>query len=114
MNRKASGTRKERELIKHFEVDGYECTRSGASLGRYDVIALMRKGDHRHSIWVQVKYGTEKYIKSCVSQWLEDDMPPWHHEVLYCYIRNDGWYELVGDRLIKRYRLNPPESVKKE
>lgn len=107
-NRKASGTRKERDLIHLLESEGYECTRSGASLGRYDVIAIMRKGDHCHSLWIQVKYGSQKYINRCVAEWIPNGMPPYHHEVLYCCIRNDGWYELVGDgsgyRLEKRWR----------
>lgn len=107
MNRKASGTRKERELIKLLEAEGFECTRSGASLGRYDVVALMRNDDHPHSLWIQVKYGTRKYIDRCVREWMLDSMPPYHHEVLYCYIRNDGWYELAGEqasmKLIKRF-----------
>ena len=106
-NCKASGTRKERELIHFLESDGYECTRSGASLGRWDVVAIMRKGDHCHSLWIQVKYGSKKYIKRCVAEWIETGMPPYHHEVLYCYIRNDGWYELVDDqattKLVKRF-----------
>lgn len=118
MNRKASGTRKERELMKLLEGEGFECTRSGASLGRYDVVALKRKEDHPHSLWIQVKYGTEEYIKRCVREWLQDSMPPYHHEVLFCCIRNDGWYELEAQsssfRLIKRFRLTPPEPVKKE
>ena len=106
-NRKASGTRKELELIKLLEVDGFECTRSGASLGRYDVVALKRDEDHPHSLWIQVKYGAKKYIDRCVREWLQDSMPPYHHEVLYCYIRNDGWYELVEEasssKLVKRF-----------
>ena len=117
MNRKASGTRKERELIKLLEADGFECTRSGASLGRYDVIALKRNDDHPHSLWIQVKYGTRKYIDRCVKQWFQDSMPPYHHEILYCYIRNDGWYELVmrssSVELIKRFRCNPIRTCKK-
>lgn len=108
MNHKASGTRKERELIHLLESEGYECTRSGASLGLYDVVAIMKTGDHCHSLWIQVKYGSEKYIKRCVAEWTPGGMPPYHHEVLYCCIRNDGWYELVGDgsshRLEKRWR----------
>ena len=118
MNRKASGTRKERELIKLLEAEGFECTRSGASLGRYDVVALKRKGCHPHSLWIQVKYGTAKYIQRCVNEWLQDRMPPYHHEVLFCYIRNDGWYELTPDgssfRLVKRFRVTLPATTKKE
>lgn len=109
MNRKASGTRKERELMKLLEEDGYECTRSGASLGRYDVIALMRGGEHLHSLWIQVKYGSKKYINRCVREWFQDTVPPYHHEVLYCYIRNGGWYELTGEsgsmKLVKRFNI---------
>ena len=116
-NRKASGTRKERELIKLLEADGFECTRSGASLGRYDVVALKRNDDHPHSLWIQVKYGSKKYINRCVAEWLQDSMPPYHHEVLYCFIRNDGWYELVERsshmKLIKRFN-NIIRTRKKE
>lgn len=107
-NNKAAGTRKELELIKLLEADGYKCTRSGASLGRYDVVALRRNDDHPHSLWIQVKYGTKKYIARCVREWLQESMPPYHHEVLYCYIRNDGWYELIEEsnsmKLIRRFR----------
>ena len=106
-NHKASGTRKERELMKLLEADGYECTRSGASLGRYDVIALMRGGSRPHSLWIQVKYGTQKYINYCIREWLQNRMPPYHHESLYCCIRGKGWSELIADdgemRLVKRF-----------
>lgn len=40
MNRKAAGTRAELRAIKDLEAAGYRCTRSAASLGVFDVIAV--------------------------------------------------------------------------
>jgi hypothetical protein len=40
MDRKAKGARAEHKSIRIFESMGYHCTRSGASLGVFDVIAI--------------------------------------------------------------------------
>lgn len=40
MNAKAKGTRAEHRAMRLLERDGYACTRSSASLGLFDVIAV--------------------------------------------------------------------------
>lgn len=40
MNSKAKGSRNERRSIEIFEAAGYQCTKSGGSLGAWDVIAI--------------------------------------------------------------------------
>ena len=57
MNSKAKGTRAEHRCMQALEAAGYVCTRAGASLGLFDVIAVGPK-DVR---LVQVKAGT-KYL----------------------------------------------------
>ena len=57
MNTKKKGSRAERRAIKILETAGYCCTKAGASLGVFDVIAL-GPSDVR---CIQVKSGT-KYL----------------------------------------------------
>jgi Holliday junction resolvase len=57
MNSKAKGSRAERRAMRILEAAGYVCTRAGASLGLFDVIAV-GPSDVR---LVQVKAGT-KYL----------------------------------------------------
>jgi Holliday junction resolvase len=40
MNTKAKGTRAEHRAMRLLEAAGYSCTRAGASLGLFDVIAI--------------------------------------------------------------------------
>lgn len=40
MNMKAKGSKNERRTIKTLEAVGYRCTKSGASLGAWDVIGI--------------------------------------------------------------------------
>ena len=40
MNTKAKGSRNERRTIQVLEAAGYRCTKSGASLGAWDVIGI--------------------------------------------------------------------------
>lgn len=40
MNAKAKGTRNEHRSIRLLEAAGYACTRSGASLGVFDIIGI--------------------------------------------------------------------------
>lgn len=40
MNTKAKGSRNERRSIKLLESLGYRCTKSGASLGEWDIIGI--------------------------------------------------------------------------
>jgi Holliday junction resolvase len=40
MNHKAKGTRNEHRSIRLLEAAGYRCTRSGASLGVFDIIGV--------------------------------------------------------------------------
>jgi Holliday junction resolvase len=54
MNAKAKGTRAERRAIKQLEGEGYLCTKAGASLGLFDVIAI----GATHVRCLQVKAGT--------------------------------------------------------
>lgn len=51
MNTKAKGTRNEHRSIRLLESAGYICTRSGASLGIFDIIGISRSD----IICVQVK-----------------------------------------------------------
>lgn len=53
MNAKRKGTQREHRTIRLLESAGYECTRSGASLGVFDVIAISRN----EVLLVQVKSG---------------------------------------------------------
>ena len=50
-NAKAKGSRNERRSIKLFEALGYECTKAGGSLGKFDVIAI----SSQETVCVQVK-----------------------------------------------------------
>lgn len=69
MNAKAKGTRAELRCIKHLEEEGYLCTRAGASLGAFDVIALLPGNTPGHrwlptiARFIQVKSGTSKLSK---------------------------------------------------
>src|SRR5262245_52512456 len=54
VNTKAKGSRAERRAIRLLEAAGYCCTRAGASLGVFDVLAL---GAHDIKA-IQVKAGT--------------------------------------------------------
>jgi Holliday junction resolvase len=40
MNTKAKGSKNERRTIKLYEALGYRCTKSGASLGTWDIVAI--------------------------------------------------------------------------
>jgi Holliday junction resolvase len=55
MNTKAKGSRAERRAMKILEAAGYVCTKAGASLGLFDVVAI---GPHDVRL-VQVKSGGE-------------------------------------------------------
>lgn len=55
MNTKKKGSRGERRAIKILEAAGYLCTKAGASLGMFDVVAL---GAHDIKA-IQVKTGTK-------------------------------------------------------
>ena len=59
MNTKAKGSRAERKVIAILENAGYHCTKAGASLGLFDVIAI---GPHDVRC-IQVKAGGE-YLSS--------------------------------------------------
>lgn len=51
MNRKAKGSRREREALRILEKQGYNVTKSGASLGLFDLIAINKE----HIRLIQVK-----------------------------------------------------------
>lgn len=51
MNAKAKGSRNERRTMAMFEAMGYSCTKAGASLGLFDVIAI----SSQETVAVQVK-----------------------------------------------------------
>jgi len=51
MNAKAKGTRNEHKSMALLEREGYRCTRSGASLGAWDIIGVSKVG----FVLVQVK-----------------------------------------------------------
>lgn len=51
MNTKAKGNRNERRSMALLEASGYHCTRSGASLGTFDLIGVSAGG----VVLVQVK-----------------------------------------------------------
>lgn len=40
MNNKAKGSRRERQTIALLQAQGYSCTKSGGSLGAFDVVAV--------------------------------------------------------------------------
>lgn len=66
MNAKAKGTRAELRCIKTLEAEGYLCTRAGASLGAFDIIALLPRYAYASSKiarFIQVKSGTSKLSK---------------------------------------------------
>lgn len=44
MNTKAKGSRRERACKKELEAQGYLCTKAGASLGIFDILALSTWG----------------------------------------------------------------------
>ena len=50
--RKRKGTRREHASIKWLEAQGYQCTRSGGSLGMWDIVAAH---PDLPTLWVQVK-----------------------------------------------------------
>ena len=60
MNRKAKGARAERRAMKTLEQDGYLVTRSGASLGLFDLVAV----GPADVLLVQVKAGSARLSKS--------------------------------------------------
>lgn len=49
------------EVRKVYESLGYLVTRSAASQGKYDLIAINHQS--KHIILIQCKYGTHKYIQ---------------------------------------------------
>ena len=51
MNTKSKGSRREREVKKILENEGYNCTKAGASLGIFDIIAM----NTMHIRLIQVK-----------------------------------------------------------
>jgi hypothetical protein len=42
MDRKGKGARRERQSMALLEAEGYKCTKSGASLGAWDIIGVGR------------------------------------------------------------------------
>jgi len=54
MNGKRKGARAERRAIRQLEAAGYRCTKAGASLGLFDVIAIGSTNVRA----IQVKSGT--------------------------------------------------------
>jgi len=84
MNAKAKGSRLERKTLRLLESAGYQCLRSAASLGLFDIIAASRLGMR----FIQVKANTwprpdeREELKaaagklppnSCVECWRWDD-----------------------------------------
>lgn len=61
VNAKAKGTRAELRCIKDLEGQGYLCTRAGASLGLFDVIAMHPTGAVAR--FIQVKSGTSRLTR---------------------------------------------------
>jgi hypothetical protein len=94
--KKGYGTSKERELRDILRAEGYTIVRSGASLERWDIVAIRFNPDG-HSLWLQVKAGSAKYLKSCLSKWEKDlrQMPTCHHEFMVCYERGKGWWPVI-------------------
>jgi len=66
MNAKRKGSRAEHRAMRILEQAGYRCTRAGASLGLFDVLAL---GAHDVKA-IQVKSGT-KYCSAVEREQLE-------------------------------------------
>ena len=64
MNRNAKGARSEREYKAILEAQGYQVTRSGGSLGEWDLIAI-----GPCVLVVQVKSGSKKYCRAAYRQW---------------------------------------------
>ena len=60
MNCKRKGTRAEHRAMQQLEAEGYCCTRAGASLGLFDIIAI----GATHVRCVQVKAGTGRYCSA--------------------------------------------------
>lgn len=54
MNTKAKGNRRERKTMDWLEAEGYACTRSAASLGCWDIVAISKT----HIRVIQVKSNT--------------------------------------------------------
>jgi Holliday junction resolvase len=72
MNTKAKGARAERRARDILEAAGYGCTRSGASLGAFDLIAMNAQGIR----CVQVKSGEQYCSKIERELMLETPVPP--------------------------------------
>ena len=60
MNTKGKGSRREREVKKILETEGYNCTKAGASLGIFDIIAI--NTEHIRLIQVKSNMITKKEI----------------------------------------------------
>jgi Holliday junction resolvase-like predicted endonuclease len=88
MNRNAKGARSECEYRDILEKQGYQVTRSGGSLGEWDLIAI-----GSCVILVQVKSGSEKYCKSAYRKWNAPKSLPlgvfWQFAMKVDY---KGWY----------------------
>ena len=99
-NNKAYGSLNEKRCQKSLEAVGYMVTKSGASLGMYDLIAIHPvKGTY----CIQVKSGGWSYIKQSLrKEWLgiNHPLPPYHQAIFVCWVtpkkgmkRDDtGWY----------------------
>jgi hypothetical protein len=66
---KRFGSKMEREYANILRSEGYIVERAGSSIGDYDLIGLFIGNTEAHSLWVQVKAGSERYIEGCRRRW---------------------------------------------
>ena len=91
---KAYGIRQER-IVRQILLDrgAKIAIRSRGSLGVFDVLAVF----DTYSLWVQVKAGSENYIKRCIKEWrdIEPEMPPHHNVELWCRIKGQSKWQVI-------------------
>lgn len=98
-DKKSKGSRNERRAVKYYEALGYRCTKSGGSLGTFDIIAL---GTH-DTYLIQVKSNKRPGKKEMKA--MEDfTCPPFTHKVLVI------WKDYVKEPIIEPIARSRPEK----
>lgn len=83
MNTKAKGSRLERRCMAYYEALGYNCTKSGGSLGTWDILAI-----GPHDAFLCQSKANRKPSKAEMRQMEEFSCPPFMHKVLFIW--HDG------------------------
>ena len=103
MNTNSKGARSEREYKAMLEAEGFQVTRSGGSLGQWDLIAL-----GSCVLLVQVKSGAKKYCMAAYRKWdVPKTLPLGVFWQFAMKINRKGWFVYDHEHTTEPRQLTP-------